>query len=111
MFGISGVEFLVIMVAVLLVFGPKELPATMRTIGRMMRSINGMSTDMRRQFETALRQAEREIEADELKKSIRSAMEQPGPVAKTQPATEPAKAEADPAVEAPPVKTPPPPSA
>jgi sec-independent protein translocase protein TatB len=81
MFGISGVEFVVIMVAVLLVFGPKELPATMRTVGRMMRGINGMSTDMRRQFETALRQAEREIEADELKKSIRTAMEQPGPIA------------------------------
>lgn len=92
MFGISGVELLVIMLAVVLVFGPKELPATLRTLGRMMRSINGMSTDMRRQFETVMRQAEREIEAEELKKSIRAAMEQPGPLAKPQPAPEPTEA-------------------
>lgn len=83
MFGISGAEMLVIMVIVLLVFGPKELPAAMRTAGRALRTINRMRSDMRRQFESALREVEKETGADEMRKSIadaaRDLQEQPIP--------------------------------
>ena len=73
MFGISGAEMLVIMVIVLLVFGPKELPAAMRTAGRALRAINRMRSDVQRQFETVLREVEKETGADEMRKSITDA--------------------------------------
>lgn len=37
MFGIGGTEFLIIVIFVLLVFGPDKLPAVGRTVGHMMR--------------------------------------------------------------------------
>ncbi|EHK53309.1 twin-arginine translocase TatA/TatE family subunit [Allomesorhizobium alhagi] len=43
MFGIRGIELLVIVVVALIGFGPKQLPKAMRSAGAMMRTINRVS--------------------------------------------------------------------
>jgi len=58
MFDISWTEFLLIGVVALIVIGPKELPAVMRTIGQWTRKIRSMAADFQRQFEQELRDSE-----------------------------------------------------
>jgi sec-independent protein translocase protein TatB len=58
MFDISWTEFLLIGVVALIVIGPKELPAVMRTIGQWTRKIRNMAADFQRQFEQEMREAE-----------------------------------------------------
>jgi sec-independent protein translocase protein TatB len=58
MFDISWTEFLLIGIVALIVIGPKELPAVMRTIGQWTRKIRNMAADFQRQFERELREAE-----------------------------------------------------
>ncbi|NGO55083.1 Sec-independent protein translocase protein TatB [Allomesorhizobium camelthorni] len=74
MFGIGGIELLVIVVVALIVFGPKELPKAMRSAGAMMRTINRVSGEFRSQFDQALREAERELEIEETRKSMEAAI-------------------------------------
>lgn len=40
MFGISGVEFALIFIVVLIVVGPKQLPDVLRAVGRLYRKLN-----------------------------------------------------------------------
>ncbi len=58
MFDISWTEFLLIGVVALVVIGPKELPAVMRTLGQWTRKVRGMAADFQNQFQEALREAE-----------------------------------------------------
>lgn len=58
MFDISWTEFLVIGVVALIVIGPKELPAVMRTMGQWTRKIRGMASEFQNQFQEAIREAE-----------------------------------------------------
>ncbi len=48
MFGISGFELLIIVVFVLLVFGPEKLPELSRTLGKFMRTFKRAQEDMER---------------------------------------------------------------
>jgi sec-independent protein translocase protein TatB len=58
MFDISWTEFLLIGVVALIVIGPKELPAVMRTMGQWARKIRVMAGDFQNQFHEAMREAE-----------------------------------------------------
>ena len=58
MFDISWTEFLLIGVVALIVIGPKELPAVMRTLGQWTRKVRGMAADFQNQFQEAMREAE-----------------------------------------------------
>jgi sec-independent protein translocase protein TatB len=58
MFDISWTEFLLIGVVALIVIGPKELPAVMRTMGQWTRKVRGMATEFQNQFQEAMREAE-----------------------------------------------------
>jgi sec-independent protein translocase protein TatB len=58
MFDISWTEFLLIGVVALIVIGPKELPAVMRTMGQWARKIRIMAGDFQNQFHEAMREAE-----------------------------------------------------
>ncbi|HEY2532879.1 MAG TPA: Sec-independent protein translocase protein TatB [Xanthobacteraceae bacterium] len=58
MFDISWTEFLLIGVVALIVIGPKELPAVMRTLGQWTRKVRSMAADFQNQFQEALREAE-----------------------------------------------------
>src|SRR3984885_3348514 len=58
MFDISWTEFLLIGVAALIVIGPKELPAVLRTVGQWTRKVRSMAADFQGQFQEAMREAE-----------------------------------------------------
>jgi len=58
MFDISWTEFLLIGVVALIVIGPKELPAVLRTVGQWTRKVRSMAADFQHQFQEAMREAE-----------------------------------------------------
>jgi len=66
MFDISWSEFLLIGVVALIVIGPKELPAVMRTLGQWTRKVRGMASEFQSQFQEVLREAE----MSDLKKEV-----------------------------------------
>lgn len=65
MFGpIGGTELLVILVIVLIVFGPKRLPEFGRTIGKGLAEFKRASNDLRRSLEDELTLDERRDRED-----------------------------------------------
>jgi sec-independent protein translocase protein TatB len=58
MFDISWTEFLLIGIVALIVIGPKELPAVMRSLGQWSRKIRSLAADFQNQFNEAMREAE-----------------------------------------------------
>lgn len=58
MFDIGWSELVIIAVVALVVIGPKELPATLRTIGKMTSRARKVAGDFRAQFDEAMREAE-----------------------------------------------------
>ena len=58
MLGISWYEYLVIAVVALIVIGPKELPAVLRTLGQWTAKVQRMAAEFRGQFQEAMREAE-----------------------------------------------------
>lgn len=73
MFDIGWSEILVIAVVAIIVVGPKELPRMLRSFGKTMGSVRRMSNDFKRQFDEALREAEREAGLEDTKKQLQSA--------------------------------------
>jgi sec-independent protein translocase protein TatB len=69
MFDISWTEIMVIGVVALLVVGPKELPALLRTVGRYVGMIKQQAAEFRAQFDEAMR----ESEIEQLKKEVETA--------------------------------------
>lgn len=64
MFDIGWTELVIIGVVALIVIGPRELPATLRTIGQAMTKLRRMASE----FQGQLNDAMREAELDELRK-------------------------------------------
>jgi sec-independent protein translocase protein TatB len=60
MFGVDSTEFLIVAIAALIFIGPKELPATMRMIGRWVGKLRGMARHFTSGMETMMREAELE---------------------------------------------------
>jgi sec-independent protein translocase protein TatB len=58
MFSIGWGEFLIIGVVALLVIGPKELPAVLRSIGQWTTKLRRMASEFQGQFQEAMREAE-----------------------------------------------------
>ncbi|GAC1042354.1 Sec-independent protein translocase protein TatB [Rhizobium sp. No.120] len=58
MFDIGWSELVVIGVVALVVIGPKELPSTLRTIGKMTARARKVAGDFRAQFDEAMREAD-----------------------------------------------------
>jgi sec-independent protein translocase protein TatB len=58
MFGIDSPELLVIAVVALVVIGPKELPALLKTWGRWMAQMRGMASEFRGHVDEMVRQSE-----------------------------------------------------
>lgn len=59
-------ELLVIAIILIVVVGPKDLPAMMRTFGKMMGRVRTMANEFRGQFDEAMREAE----LDEVRKGL-----------------------------------------
>lgn len=73
MFDIGWSEILVIAVVAIIVVGPKELPRMLRSFGKTMGSVRRMSNDFKRQFDEALREAERGAGLEDTKKQLEAA--------------------------------------
>jgi sec-independent protein translocase protein TatB len=67
MFGVDTTEFIIVAIAELLVIGPKDLPAAMRTVGRFIGKIRGMA----RHFHAGVEAMIREAELEEMEKKWR----------------------------------------
>lgn len=67
MFGVDTTEFIIVAVVALLVIGPKDLPATLRTVGRFIGKIRGMA----RHFSSGIETMVREAELEEMEKNWR----------------------------------------
>ena len=67
MFGVDTTELLIVAIAALLVIGPKDLPAVMRTVGRFIGKIRGMA----RHFNAGVEAMIRESELEEMEKTWR----------------------------------------
>jgi sec-independent protein translocase protein TatB len=67
MFGVDTSELLIVAVLALLVIGPKELPATMRTVGGWIGKVRGMA----RHFTSGIEAMIRESELEEMEKRWR----------------------------------------
>ncbi len=68
MFDIGWSELVVLGVIALIVVGPKELPALLRTIGRYTGFLKKQASEFRAQFDQAMREAE----LDQIKKDVQS---------------------------------------
>ncbi len=58
MFDLSWGHFIVVAIVALIVIGPKELPAVLRTIGQWTTKIRRMAAEFQGQFQEAMREAE-----------------------------------------------------
>lgn len=66
MFDIAWSEFLVVAVVALVVVGPRDLPALLRTVGKTVASLRRMAGEFQGQFNEAMREAE----LDDLKDQV-----------------------------------------
>jgi sec-independent protein translocase protein TatB len=57
MFDIAWSEWLIVLIVAILVIGPKELPAVLRTLGQMLGKLRRSAEEFRRQFDDAVREA------------------------------------------------------
>ena len=60
MFGVDSTELIIVAIAALLFIGPKELPQTMRMIGRWVGKARGMARHFTSGIENVIREAELE---------------------------------------------------
>lgn len=67
MFGVDSTEFIIVAVLALLFIGPKELPSTMRTVGRWVGKVRAVS----RHFTSGIEAMIREAELEEMEKKWR----------------------------------------
>ncbi|KPL69661.1 hypothetical protein SZ64_17095 [Erythrobacter sp. SG61-1L] len=76
MFDIGAQELLVIVVVAVLVIGPKDLPAALRTAGRWIGKVRRVSNHFRAGMETMIREAELEEMEKKWQEQNRRVMEQ-----------------------------------
>jgi sec-independent protein translocase protein TatB len=69
MFDVSWSELLIVGIVALLVVGPKEMPALLRTVGKYVGMVRRQANEFRAQFDAAMREAE----LDQLRKDVESA--------------------------------------
>ncbi len=60
MFGVDSTELIIVAIAALLFIGPKELPQTMRMVGRWVGKARGMARHFTSGIEAVIREAELE---------------------------------------------------
>ena len=70
MFDIGGWEFLIVIVIAIIVIGPKDLPATIRTVSGWIRR----ARELAREFQSGLEDLAREAEIDNVKKDIQAGL-------------------------------------
>lgn len=71
MFDIGGWEFMLVVVLGIIIIGPKELPATIRTVRAWVRK----ARDLAREFQGGLDDMVREAELDDVRQEIESGLD------------------------------------
>src|SRR5207237_7005876 len=120
MFDVSWGKLVIIGVVALIVIGPKELPAVLRTVGQWMGKIRRMASEFQGQFQEAMREAEMAdlkkqfddttsavqstFDTTEIKNELEKMIQEPTATS-TPPASSPATPPSDPTAPAP--QTPP----
>ncbi len=89
MFGLDSTEIIIVAVLALLFIGPKELPSTMRTVGRWVAKVRAIS----RHFTSGIEAMIREAELEEMEKKWREQNER---IMREHPQLGPPPAEAEP---------------
>ena len=74
MFGIGPMELIVIAVIAIIFIGPQKLPEVMQKVGKLFVQLRRQSEDIRSSFQDIVRDAERELELEKVKK-LRSQLE------------------------------------
>ena len=64
MFGLGGSEMILILLAILLLFGGKKIPELMRGIGQGIREFNDAKGSVKKQIEEGMKEKETPKEAD-----------------------------------------------
>lgn len=78
MFGIGFLELVTVAVVVLMFVGPQRLPEMMRQLGRIFVRIRRMSAEVKSTFDNVIRDAERELDAEQkLKTELKKALQPP----------------------------------
>ena len=77
MFDIGWSEVLVIATVAIVVVGPKDLPKMLRTFGKTMGTVRRTANDFKRQFDDALREAEREFDLADTRKELKALVSDP----------------------------------
>jgi sec-independent protein translocase protein TatB len=77
MFDIGWSEVLVIATVAIVVVGPKDLPRMLRTFGKTMGTVRRTANDFKRQFDDALREAEREVDLADTRKELKAMVADP----------------------------------
>lgn len=72
MFDIGWTEIVVIAVVAILVVGPKDLPRMLRSFGKTLGQLRRSANEFKRQFDDALREAERDADLEDTRKQVRS---------------------------------------
>ena len=70
MFDIGWTELIVVAAVAILVVGPKELPRMLRTFGQVVGKVRRMAGEFQSTFNDAVREAERQADLDDVKKSV-----------------------------------------
>lgn len=81
MFDLTSSKLLILAVVALIVVGPKDLPALLRTVGRYMGMIRRQANEFRAQFEEAMREtelADLKKEVEDLGRETKSTLDEAG---------------------------------
>jgi len=68
MFGIDGFEFLIILIVMIVIVGPRDLPKMMRAFGQATSRMRKTAMEFRHHFDEAMREAELSELSDTLRK-------------------------------------------
>ena len=86
MFDLTSSKLLILAVVALIVVGPKDLPALLRTVGRYMGMIRRQANEFRTQFEEAMREteiADLKKEVEDLGREAKSTLDEAGRTVET----------------------------
>lgn len=81
MFDLTSSKLLILAVVALIVVGPKDLPALLRTVGKYMGMIRRQANEFRAQFEEAMREtelADLKKEVEDLGRETKSTLDEAG---------------------------------
>ena len=72
MFNLGWTEILVIVAIAIIIVGPRDLPGMLRSAGQLLGRMRRMASDFQKTFNDAIKDAERQVGVDEIRKEVDS---------------------------------------